>query len=190
MVLQRELLLEKLSQKYQTLNHLQVILENENNITGITKNDMRLMSDFTSFFDELMTEVIEMEKSLIEEHPEISQPKSSFIESLEEKKISIKKAISEDPLKFQISFRSSNVRFDEVKKATKDTKKLCDFTPWIKYISSYKARVKTVKSDIEALRSMLTGKDSFAEINADRTAKQLEYASTRKYLVKPYYRRF
>ena len=191
--MQRESLLEKLSQKYHKLKHLQVILENENNITGITKNDMQLMSDFTSFFDELMTEVIEMEKSLIEEHSEISQPKRSFIKSLEKTKLSIRRTISEDPLGLQTSYRSSKVHFDEVKKATSvaiQQTKPCDFTPWIKYINSYKARVKTVKSDIEALRSVLTGKDSFAGIKAVKTAKQLDYASTRKYLIKPYYRRF
>jgi len=191
-VLKRESLLEQLSQKYQKLNQLESMLQNENIISGITKNDMQLMSDFISIFDELMTEVLEMEKSLIEEHPDIYEPEKSFNDSLEERKLSIRRALSEDPLGFQTSFRSSEIPLDEVKHTRKSStkkNKFCDFTPWLSYINSYKARVTTVKSDIKSLRSALTRKDSLTGIKAVKTAKQLENASAKKYLVKPYYRR-
>lgn len=209
LVLEREALLAELRPKHWKANALHRLLESERAVFEIAGNDRRLMANFRSIFDELMSLVIEMEDSLRQEYPEFDAHRRRDFErrdpadgerSLEDARAELRRRLAEDPLGWsaQTPPPLSDQPQRDAQTAPEDAAmpaQLCGFDAWHDYLQTYERRARAIEGDLRALRRAIDGQRYGAEVPPSeavrvRTVEQVKRTSGRNFLIARYHRRF
>ena len=147
-------MLKKISEKHEQLVQLTSLFELETEICLVTENDHHLISDFKNTFDEIMTDVLKIESSLVVEYPEtkFTSHLNDYTESLEFKHLKLKQQLSEDP--YGDLLKNKGKKQDWKTFNIKDS--LCSFSKWTEYLKTFSKKLISTKNKIISLRNKLS----------------------------------